>query len=106
MSADDIEIRRPAQEDPADSVLYRSIRVEALQANPEAFGSTFEVEDEKPMSWSGSTRTNDYSHYRSLAIIIVDDCLVGDAAAQACRWALLKIGCTYNTTLAPNESSM
>jgi ribosomal protein S18 acetylase RimI-like enzyme len=51
MSADDIEIRRLAQEDPADPVLYRSIRLEALQANPEAFGSTFQVENEKPLSW-------------------------------------------------------
>ena len=51
MSADDIEIRRLAQEDPADPVLYRSIRLEALQANPEAFGSTFEVENAQPLSW-------------------------------------------------------
>jgi RimJ/RimL family protein N-acetyltransferase len=51
MSADDIEIRRLAQEDPADPVLYRSIRLEALQTNPEAFGSTFEVENEKSLSW-------------------------------------------------------
>jgi GNAT superfamily N-acetyltransferase len=51
MSADDIEIRRLAQADPDDPVLYRSIRLEALQANPEAFGSTFEVENEKPLSW-------------------------------------------------------
>lgn len=51
MSADDIEIRRFSQEDPADPVLYQSIRLEALQANPEAFGSTFEVESEKPLSW-------------------------------------------------------
>ena len=51
MSADDIEIRRLAHEDPGDPVLYQSIRLEALQANPEAFGSTFEVENEKPLSW-------------------------------------------------------
>ena len=44
MSTDDIEIRRLAQEDPADAVQYRDIRLEALQANPEAFGSTFELE--------------------------------------------------------------
>jgi hypothetical protein len=48
MSADGIEIRRLAQEDPADAILYRGIRLEALQANPEAFGSTFEVENAKP----------------------------------------------------------
>ena len=50
MSADGIEIRRLAQ-DPTDAVLYRGIRLEALQANPEAFGSTFEVENLQPLSW-------------------------------------------------------
>ena len=50
MSADHIEIRRLAQEDAADAVLYRDIRLEALQANPEAFGSTFEVENALPLS--------------------------------------------------------
>ena len=48
MSADSIEIRRFAQ---TDAVLYRGIRLEALQANPEAFGSTFEVENAQPLSW-------------------------------------------------------
>src|SRR5882724_6583296 len=50
MSADPIEIRRLAQEHAADAVLYRDIRLEALQANPEAFGSTFEVENAQPLS--------------------------------------------------------
>ena len=50
MSADHIEIRRLAQEDAADAVLYRDIRLKALQANPEAFGSTFEVENALPLS--------------------------------------------------------
>jgi hypothetical protein len=47
MTDDDIEIRRLARE---DAVLYRGIRLEALQANPEAFGSTFEVEDAQSLS--------------------------------------------------------
>ena len=51
MSADGIEIRRLTQEDPTDAALYRGIRLEALQANPEAFGSTFEVENAQPLSW-------------------------------------------------------
>ena len=50
MSADHTEIRRLAREDAADAVLYRDIRLEALQANPEAFGSTFEVENAQPLS--------------------------------------------------------
>jgi RimJ/RimL family protein N-acetyltransferase len=48
MIADGIEIRRLVQ---GDAVLYRGIRLEALQASPEAFGSTFEVENAQPLSW-------------------------------------------------------
>ena len=35
----------------ADAGLYREIRLEALQKNPEAFGSTFERENAQPLSW-------------------------------------------------------
>jgi ribosomal protein S18 acetylase RimI-like enzyme len=48
MIADGIEIRRLVQD---AAVLYRGIRLEALQASPEAFGSTFEVENAQPLSW-------------------------------------------------------
>ena len=41
MDAPHIQIRRLT---PADATLYREIRLEALQRNPEAFGSTFEAE--------------------------------------------------------------
>lgn len=34
-----------------DAALYRDIRLEALQRNSEAFGSTFEYEDAQPLSW-------------------------------------------------------
>jgi RimJ/RimL family protein N-acetyltransferase len=37
--------------EPTDAVLYREIRLEALQKNPEAFGSTFERENAQPLSW-------------------------------------------------------
>jgi ribosomal protein S18 acetylase RimI-like enzyme len=49
MSAAHIEIRRLTPAD-ADVALYRDIRLEALKANPEAFGSTFEIEDAQPLS--------------------------------------------------------
>ena len=44
----DLQIRRL---ETVDSALYRDIRLEALKQNPEAFGSTFEIENEKPLSW-------------------------------------------------------
>ena len=36
---------------PADVAPYRAIRLEALAAHPEAFTSTFEREQEKPLAW-------------------------------------------------------
>jgi RimJ/RimL family protein N-acetyltransferase len=48
MRAAHIEIRRLTQ---GDAVLYRDIRLEALGANPEAFGSTLEIEAAQPLSW-------------------------------------------------------
>ena len=43
-----IQIRRLTTSDAAH---YREIRLEALQKNPEAFGSTFEKEGAQPLSW-------------------------------------------------------
>jgi RimJ/RimL family protein N-acetyltransferase len=36
---------------PADAALYRPVRLEALTTNPEAFTSTFEREQDKPLAW-------------------------------------------------------
>lgn len=36
---------------PADAAAYRDLRLEALRRDPEAFGSTFEVENTRPLSW-------------------------------------------------------
>jgi ribosomal protein S18 acetylase RimI-like enzyme len=44
----DIQIRRVT---PAEAALYRGIRLEGLQRNPEAFGSTFEFESAQAESW-------------------------------------------------------
>src|SRR3954452_15459312 len=51
MSVAEIEIRRLAQENAGDAALYRGIRLEALRANPEAFGSSFETENAHDLSW-------------------------------------------------------
>ena len=34
-----------------DAAIYMAVRLEALQRNPEAFGSTFEWESAQPLSW-------------------------------------------------------
>ncbi|MGA9356081.1 MAG: GNAT family N-acetyltransferase [Terriglobales bacterium] len=44
----DIQIRRLV---PADAGSYRSVRLEGLRCNPEAFGSTFEAEDARPLTF-------------------------------------------------------
>jgi RimJ/RimL family protein N-acetyltransferase len=44
----DLQIRRL---EIADAGLYRDIRLEALQKNPEAFGSAFEKEGTQPLPW-------------------------------------------------------
>ncbi|MBW5437728.1 GNAT family N-acetyltransferase [Bradyrhizobium canariense] len=36
---------------PADAALYRPVRLEALASNPEAFTSTLEREQDKPLAW-------------------------------------------------------
>lgn len=46
-----IKIRRLAQKNSTDAALFRDIRLEALRANPEAFGRTFEFENAQTLSW-------------------------------------------------------
>jgi ribosomal protein S18 acetylase RimI-like enzyme len=48
VNSDEINIRRLT---PADAAVYRGIRLEGLNRNPEAFGSTFEAEFGKPLAW-------------------------------------------------------
>ena len=48
MHAAQIQVRRLT---PADAALYRDIRLEGLRCNPEAFGSTFEAETAKPLTF-------------------------------------------------------
>ena len=48
MSAASIDLRRLT---PADASLYREIRLEALADSPDAFASTLEIEQERPLDW-------------------------------------------------------
>jgi RimJ/RimL family protein N-acetyltransferase len=47
MANSQIQIRRLT---PVEGVAYREIRLEALRLNPEAFGSTFEAENVRPLA--------------------------------------------------------
>jgi RimJ/RimL family protein N-acetyltransferase len=44
----EVQIRRLT---PEDGPLYRAIRLESLRANPEAYGSTFEIENTRALPW-------------------------------------------------------
>jgi ribosomal protein S18 acetylase RimI-like enzyme len=57
MNTETIEIRRVTP-DVTDAAAYREIRLEALQQNPEAFGSTFETEGTQPPDWFSDRLTN------------------------------------------------
>ena len=48
MNTAHIEIRRLT---PADATVYRDIRLAGLSDSPEAFGSTFDRENAKPLAW-------------------------------------------------------
>jgi ribosomal protein S18 acetylase RimI-like enzyme len=48
MSDQTIQVRRLTS---VDAVLYRALRLEALLNHPEAFGSTHDAEDGKPIAW-------------------------------------------------------
>jgi ribosomal protein S18 acetylase RimI-like enzyme len=48
VDAAQIQIRRLR---PADAALFRDIRLEGLRLNPEAFGSTFEAENARPVAF-------------------------------------------------------
>jgi RimJ/RimL family protein N-acetyltransferase len=43
-----IDIRRMR---PDEAVLFREIRLEALERHPEAFGASFEIEGARPLDW-------------------------------------------------------
>jgi ribosomal protein S18 acetylase RimI-like enzyme len=45
---------------PDDAMLFRAVRLEALKADPEAFGSTFEFEDKLDLDWFAGRLENSH----------------------------------------------
>jgi RimJ/RimL family protein N-acetyltransferase len=62
----------------SDAALYRDIRLEALKRNPEAFGSTFEIESAQPLSWFEAVVVR-----RDIFGAFLDEALVGIAGYAA-----------------------
>jgi ribosomal protein S18 acetylase RimI-like enzyme len=59
---------------PADVALFRLIRLEALEVNPEAFGSTLERERDMPIAWFEQRLTAS-----AMFGAFIDDTLIGVA---------------------------
>jgi RimJ/RimL family protein N-acetyltransferase len=81
VDAADIHIRRLT---PADAALYRGIRLEGLNCNPEAFGSTFEAEFSKPLAWffDRLSNTQIFGAFRGPDILGVAGFAVRDAEKE------------------------
>jgi ribosomal protein S18 acetylase RimI-like enzyme len=89
MSATHIEIR-PLTEAEADAVLYRDIRLEALRANPEAFGSTFEIEDAQPLSWFSARLASSilFGAFRDAKLVAIAGFAIQQGQKQAHKGAI------------------
>jgi ribosomal protein S18 acetylase RimI-like enzyme len=88
MSAADIEIRRLGAD---DAELFRDIRLEALARNPEAFGSTFEAENDKPLSWFSERLAASRVHgaFRAAKLIGIAALVIQQSTKMAHKGALV-----------------
>ena len=90
MSAADIEIRRLGA---GDAETFRDIRLEALARNPEAFGSTFEAEKEKPLSWFSDRLGVSHVHgaFHAATLIGIAALVIQQSAKMAHKGALVSM---------------
>src|SRR6516165_7279089 len=88
MSAADIEIRRLGE---GDAETFRDIRLEALARNPEAFGSTFDAEKEKPLSWFSDRLGGSHVHgaFRAAKLIGIAALVIQQSAKMAHKGVLV-----------------
>ena len=88
MSAADIEIRRLGE---GDAETFRDIRLEALARNPETFGSTFDAEKEKPLSWFSDRLGAPHVHgaFHAAKLIGIAALVIQQSAKMAHKGALV-----------------
>jgi ribosomal protein S18 acetylase RimI-like enzyme len=69
---------------PADADLFRQIRLEALQFNPEAFASTFEAENALPLTWFSNRlgESNVFGAFHDVALVGVAGLFIGEAQKE------------------------
>jgi ribosomal protein S18 acetylase RimI-like enzyme len=88
VDAPQVHIRRLT---PADAALYRDIRLEALRCEPEAFGSTFEVENNRPLSFFsdriGGSKT--FGAFRGSELVGIAGLLIGERPKEAHKGRLV-----------------
>jgi ribosomal protein S18 acetylase RimI-like enzyme len=82
VSANHIHTRRLA---PADAALFREIRLESLQSNPEAFASTFEAENILPLAWFSDRLgdSNVFGAFHGSALVGVAGLFIGEGQKKA-----------------------
>ena len=88
MDTAQIQIRRLT---PADAALFRNIRLEALRLNPEAFGSTFEAENARPLA-SLSERIGGsqvYGAFQGAELVGIATLLTGQGQKEAHKGRLV-----------------
>lgn len=77
-----IQIRRLA---PTDAVVYRDIRLEALRCNPEAYGSTFEAENARRLTWFSDRLTGSavFGAFQDSELIGIAGLFIGEGEKEA-----------------------
>jgi ribosomal protein S18 acetylase RimI-like enzyme len=76
---------------PSDAALYRGIRLQALQGNPQAYASTFEAESARPLTWFsdrlGSSKV--FGAFHGSEIVGIAGLLVGEGRKEAHKGLLV-----------------
>jgi ribosomal protein S18 acetylase RimI-like enzyme len=84
----DIQIRRLV---PADAGSYRSVRLEGLRCNPEAFGSTFEAENARPLTFFSERLASSvaFGAFHDSELVGIAGLVISDGAKEAHKGRLV-----------------